>query len=143
MKEMAGRTYAETVKRDFLADWHRLATSKKPVIAAVNGLALGGGCELAMMCDIIYAGDKAKFGQPEIKLGTLPGAGGTQRLIRAVGKSRAMEIILSGNREDVNVKCKVDYNNTSPKLFLSPYFRRDVHCPRGRCLWTGEPCLSF
>ncbi|OJD17054.1 hypothetical protein AJ78_02849 [Emergomyces pasteurianus Ep9510] len=97
IKEMAPLTFASAYSNNFIAPWSHLAnTIRTPVIAAVSGYALGGGCELAMMCDIIYCTSKATFGQPEIKLGTIPGAGGSQRLTRAIGKSRAMELILTG-----------------------------------------------
>ncbi|XP_070157261.1 probable enoyl-CoA hydratase, mitochondrial [Polyergus mexicanus] len=97
IKEMKDKSYATNLKENFISNWDNISRIKKPVIAAVNGYALGGGNELAMMCDITYAGDKARFGQPEIAIGTIPGAGGTQRLSRVIGKSKAMEIVLTGN----------------------------------------------
>jgi enoyl-CoA hydratase len=100
IKEMATKTYVDVFGEDFAADYERLTRVRKPIIAAVAGFALGGGCELAMMCDIIIAADNAKFGQPEIKLGVIPGMGGTQRLIRAVGKAKAMDLILTGRMMD-------------------------------------------
>ncbi|MBV4473516.1 enoyl-CoA hydratase [Pseudomonas sp. B2M1-30] len=96
IKEMAELTYPQIYLDDLFSDSDRVANRRKPIIAAVNGFALGGGCELALMCDFILAGDNAKFGQPEINLGVLPGMGGTQRLTRAVGKAKAMEMCLSG-----------------------------------------------
>ncbi|MDD2048268.1 MULTISPECIES: enoyl-CoA hydratase [Pseudomonas] len=96
IKEMADLRYPQIYVDDLFSDADRIANRRKPIIAAVSGFALGGGCELAMMCDFILAADNAKFGQPEINLGVLPGMGGTQRLTRAVGKAKAMELCLSG-----------------------------------------------
>lgn len=98
---MATYTFADVYKSDYITrNWETIRSVRKPVIAAVSGFALGGGCELAMMCDVIIASESAKFGQPEIKLGVIPGAGGTQRLPRAVGKAKAMDMALTGRMMD-------------------------------------------
>src|ERR1700759_184549 len=100
IKEMSHLTFADVFDDDFFAPWAKLAAIRTPTIAAVAGHALGGGCELAMMCDLLIAADTAKFGQPEIKLGVLPGMGGSQRLTRAIGKAKAMDLILTGRNMD-------------------------------------------
>ena len=100
IKEMADKSYIDIFRADYAADYERLTRVRKPLIAAVAGFALGGGCELAMLCDFIIAADNAKFGQPEIKLGIIPGIGGTQRLTHAVGKAKAMDMILTGRMMD-------------------------------------------
>ena len=100
IKEMAGKSFMDAFSGDFAAAWHPVAAARKPVIGAVAGFALGGGCELAMQCDIIIAADNARFGQPEINLGVIPGIGGTQRLVRGVGKAKAMDLILTGRMMD-------------------------------------------
>ena len=98
---MAGYSFADVYKGDYITrNWEQIRSVRKPVIAAVSGFALGGGCELAMMCDFIIAAENARFGQPEIKLGVIPGAGGTQRLPRAVGKAKAMDLVLTGRMMD-------------------------------------------
>ncbi|MFI6045419.1 enoyl-CoA hydratase [Nocardia sp. NPDC051321] len=100
IKEMQPKSYMDMFLNDYFARWDRLAQFRKPTIAAVAGYALGGGCELAMICDILIAADTAKFGQPEIKLGVIPGIGGSQRLTRAVGKAKAMDLVLTGRNMD-------------------------------------------
>ncbi len=101
IKEMAPKGYIDVYREDFITrGWERVGQCRKPVVAAVGGFALGGGCEVAMMCDIIIAADTARFGQPEITLGTLPGAGGTQRLARFIGKAKAMDLCLTGRMMD-------------------------------------------
>jgi enoyl-CoA hydratase len=101
IKEMQSITFVDAYVGDFISGWDAVATFRKPLIAAVSGFALGGGCELAMMCDFIIASDTAKFGQPEITLGVIPGLGGSQRLTRAVGKAKAMDLVLTGRMMDV------------------------------------------
>ena len=98
IKQMQAKTFMQAYGEDFIASWERLSKCRKPTIAAVAGFALGGGCELAMMCDFIIAADTAEFGQPEIGLGIMPGAGGTQRLTRLVGRAKAMDLVLTGRR---------------------------------------------
>jgi enoyl-CoA hydratase len=100
IKEMADQSYMDVFLSDYAAAYERLTRVRKPIVAAVAGFALGGGCEVAMMCDIVIAADTAKFGQPEIKLGVIPGMGGTQRLTRAVGKAKAMDLVLTGRMMD-------------------------------------------
>ncbi len=100
IKEMQAKSFVDAYLQNFIVRWENVAAARKPVIAAVAGFALGGGCELAMMCDFILAAETAKFGQPEIKLGVIPGAGGTQRLTRFIGKSKAMDMVLTGRMMD-------------------------------------------
>jgi enoyl-CoA hydratase len=100
IKEMTDKSFIDAFMGNFVGTWDRAAHARKPIVAAVAGFALGGGCELAMQCDLIIAADNAKFGQPEIKLGVMPGIGGTQRLTRAVGKAKAMDLILTGRMMD-------------------------------------------
>ncbi len=100
IKEMQGQSFMDVYRADWFAGWEAVGRIRKPIVAAVSGFALGGGCELAMACDFIVAADSAKFGQPEIKLGTMPGMGGSQRLTRAIGKAKAMEMCLTGRMMD-------------------------------------------
>ncbi|CAO2647968.1 Nn.00g088900.m01.CDS01 [Neocucurbitaria sp. VM-36] len=135
IKEMKDLTFSDAYGQDFIESWSDLVTFlKKPLITAVNGHALGGGCELAMMGDIIYAGPKANFGQPEIKLGVIPGAGGSQRLTKAIGKSRAMETILTG--DNISAKQAGEWGLVA-KVFETP-----EECVNG-AIATAEKIASY
>jgi len=102
IKEMMSKSFQDVIENDFIKPWEKISSISKPTIAAVNGYALGGGCELAMMCDLLIASEKAKFGQPEINLGTFPGSGGTQRLPKTIGKAKAMDLILTARMIDAD-----------------------------------------
>ena len=117
INEMKDLKLISHIKKDFIKPWESISRFKKPIIASVAGYALGGGCEIAMMCDIIIAADNAKFGQPEINLGTIPAAGGTQRLVRSVGKSKAMELVLTG--KIIDAKEALDYGLVSKVVELN------------------------
>lgn len=111
IKQMAGKGAIDMLKVDQFSTWDQIRRTKKPIIAAVSGFALGGGCELTMLCDMIVASETAQFGQPEIKIGVMPGAGGTQRLPRAVGKAKAMEMVLTGEFIDANEALRIGLVN--------------------------------
>ncbi|RMZ71471.1 enoyl- hydratase [Pyrenophora seminiperda CCB06] len=135
IKEMKDLSFSDAYGNDFIESWSDLVTFlKKPLITAVNGYALGGGCELAMMGDIMYAGPKATFGQPEIKLGVIPGAGGSQRLTKAIGKSRAMEVILTG--DNITAQQAGEWGLVA-KVFTSP-----EECVNG-AIATAEKIASY
>jgi len=135
IKEMKDLTFSDAYGKDFIESWSDLVTFlKKPLITAVNGYALGGGCELAMMGDIMYAGPKAVFGQPEIKLGVIPGAGGSQRLTKAIGKSRAMEAILTGDN--------ITAQQASEWGLVSKVFETPEECVNG-AIATAEKIAGY
>jgi enoyl-CoA hydratase/carnithine racemase len=116
IKAMAERTFQEVLEASTMPFWQRVADCRTPLIAAVSGFALGGGCELALLCDMIVASETAEFGQPEITLGIIPGGGGTQRLARVIGKQRTMELVLSGRRIDAKEAVRLGFvNKVSPK----------------------------
>ena len=124
IKQMQLKTYMDVYKEDFITkNWERVSSCRKPIIAAVSGYALGGGCELAMMCDFILASENAKFGQPEINLGVSPGAGGSQRLTRFVGKSKSMDMCLTGRMMDAN---EAERSGLVSRVFPSENFLADV-----------------
>ena len=117
IRQMKDLEFISHINNDFIIPWEKISKFKKPIIASVSGYALGGGCEIAMMCDIIIAADNAKFGQPEINLGTIPAAGGTQRLVRSVGKSKAMELVLTG--KIIDAKEALDFGLVSKVVELN------------------------
>jgi enoyl-CoA hydratase len=124
IKEMSALSFGDVFGGDFFAPWAKLATVRTPLIAAVAGYALGGGCELAMMCDVLIASDDAKFGQPEIKLGVLPGMGGSQRLTRAIGKAKAMDLILTGRTIDAE---EADRSGLVSRMVPADQLIREAH----------------
>ena len=124
IKQMQPKSYMDVYKEDFITrNWERVASCRKPIIAAVSGYALGGGCELAMMCDFILASESAKFGQPEINLGVSPGAGGSQRLTRFIGKSKSMDMCLTGRMMDAD---EAERSGLVSQVFSSETFLEDV-----------------
>ena len=124
IKQMQPKSYMDVYKEDFITrNWERVASCRKPIIAAVSGYALGGGCELAMMCDFILASENAKFGQPEINLGVSPGAGGSQRLTRFIGKSKSMDMCLTGRMMDAD---EAERSGLVSRVFSSENFLNDV-----------------
>ena len=111
IKTMAERSFQEVLESSTVPFWRQIASTRKPLIAAVSGFALGGGCELALLCDMIVASDNAEFGQPEVTLGIIPGGGGTQRLARVIGKQRAMELVMTGRRVDAKEALRLGFVN--------------------------------
>ena len=125
INEMKDLRLISHIKKDFIKPWEKISKFKKPIIASVAGYALGGGCEIAMMCDVIIAADNAKFGQPEINLGTIPAAGGTQRLVKSVGKSKAMELVLSGST--ISAKEALNYGLVSKVVPLKDLDKETIN----------------
>ena len=139
IKEMLNKDYIDASMGDFIGNWDRLARCKKPTIAAVSGYALGGGCEIAMMCDIVLASDTAKFGQPEINLGIIPGAGGTQRLTRAVGKAKAMEMVLTGRMMDSD---EAERSGLVSRVFPADELMEEALKVAGRIAHLSRPSVA-
>jgi enoyl-CoA hydratase len=128
IKQMADRTAIDMLMIDQFSTWEQIRRTKKPIIAAVSGFALGGGCELAMICDMIIASESAKFGQPEIKIGVMPGAGGTQRLTRTIGKAKAMELVLTG--KFLSAEEALSYGLVNKIVPVEMYLREAVQLAR-------------
>ena len=146
VKEIQGATFSDAFISEIIDPWEYVTRVRKPVIAAVAGVALGGGCELAMMCDFILAADTAKFGQPEIKLGTIPGAGGTQRLTRFVGKSKAMDMILTGRMMDAG---EAERSGLVSRLFPAAELvakaieiARQIAALGAPSVWAAKECVN-
>lgn len=141
IKEMQPKKFIDMFSEDFMdIGGDRVATCKKPTIAAVSGYALGGGCELAMMCDIIIASDTAKFGQPEITLGTIPGLGGTQRLTRAVGKSKAMDLCLTGRMMDA---AEAERSGLVSRIFPADKLMEEVLAIADKIAGMSQPAVAM